>query len=75
MSLDKAINSGKEYRKNYFGSKRFDRSCRNHGNCGYCENNRTFKNKKREISCEQQENAVDSCDHDELPSDGTQKEN
>lgn len=24
----------------YTGSKRFDRSCRNHGGCPWCENNR-----------------------------------
>lgn len=60
MSLDKAINSGKEYRKNYFGSKRFDRSCRNHGNCGYCENNRNFCSEKRKLACEEQEKEVES---------------
>jgi hypothetical protein len=44
MSLDKAILHGKEKRREYQGrtSKRFDRSCRNHGSCGYCENNRLF---------------------------------
>ena len=44
MSLDKAILHGKEKRQEYQGrtSKRFDRSCRNHGNCRYCENNRLF---------------------------------
>jgi hypothetical protein len=43
MSLDKAIKHGKEYRKPYQKSKRFDKSCRNHGGCPYCENNRTFE--------------------------------
>jgi hypothetical protein len=33
MSLDKAIKTGKEHRKPYRGSKAFDRSCRNHGDC------------------------------------------
>jgi hypothetical protein len=46
MSLDKAIEHKKELRKPYRGSKRFDRSCRNHGNCGYCEGNRKFRDKK-----------------------------
>lgn len=40
--IDKAIKSGKERRKPYFGSKRFDRTCRNHGSCPYCTCNRTF---------------------------------
>ena len=46
MSLEKAIAHGKEHRKAYRGSKRFDRSCRNHGGCPYCENNRAHPIKK-----------------------------
>ena len=42
MSLAKAIAHGKERRKEYRGSKRFDSHCRNHGVCGYCRGNRTF---------------------------------
>lgn len=41
--LDKAIKSGKEHRKQYRKSKAFDKSCRNHGSCPYCESNRTYK--------------------------------
>lgn len=41
--LDKAIEHGKEHRKPYRKSKLFDRSCRNHGSCPYCESNRTAK--------------------------------
>lgn len=29
-----------------FDSRRFDRSCRNHGSCAYCQANRTFFDKK-----------------------------
>lgn len=47
MSLDKAIRSGKEHRKKYYGSKAIDRSCRNHGGCPWCEENRQYKNLKR----------------------------
>lgn len=43
MSLDKSIKSGKEHRKEYYGSKSFDRSCRNHGGCDWCEENRKYK--------------------------------
>lgn len=43
MALDKAIKSGKEHRKPYHGSKVFDYSCRNHGSCPYCEQNRKHK--------------------------------
>ena len=39
MALDKSIESGKEHRKPYKGSKRFDRTCRNHGSCDYCKMN------------------------------------
>ena len=33
MSLDKAIKNGKEHRKECYGSKAFDCTCRNHGSC------------------------------------------
>lgn len=32
----------------YTGSRRFDRSCRNHGACGWCYSNRTHSNRRRE---------------------------
>lgn len=43
MSLDKAIKHGKERRKAYRGSKAIDPSCRNHGGCPWCEENRKHK--------------------------------
>lgn len=50
MSLDKAIKSGKEYRKPYRKAKSIDSSCRNHGICPHCQGNRMIKNIKRLIS-------------------------
>lgn len=46
MSLDKAIEYGKEYREQYHGSKSFDRTCRNHGGCPWCEENRKIRQLK-----------------------------
>ena len=46
MSLDKAIEHGKEHRKPYRGSKAIDPSCRNHGGCPWCEGNRLYRTKK-----------------------------
>lgn len=43
MSLDKAISHGKEKRKPYRGSKAIDGTCRNHGGCPWCEENRKHK--------------------------------
>lgn len=40
MSLDKAIKYKKEKRQPYRKSKSFDRTCRNHGSCGWCKSNR-----------------------------------
>ena len=40
MSLDKSIKNGRERRKAYRGSARFDRSCRPNGGCPWCERNR-----------------------------------
>ena len=48
MSLDKAIQHGKEHRKPYRGGKAIDKTCRNHGSCEWCKENREYKNKKRE---------------------------
>ena len=47
MSLDKAIEHGKERRKPYRGSKAIDRTCRNHGSCQWCEENRKFRMRDR----------------------------
>jgi len=55
MSLEKAIAHGKEKRKPYRGSKRFDCSCRNHGSCGYCLGNRTLFDKKARLRVAGQE--------------------
>ena len=41
--LDKAIAHGKEKRKPYHGAKAKARSCRNHGSCAYCRENRMHK--------------------------------
>jgi len=46
MSLDKAIKSGKEHRKEYRGAKSIDPSCRNHGGCPFCEKGRLKYKKK-----------------------------
>lgn len=48
MSLDKAISHKKEHRKPYTGSKAIDRTCRNHGGCPWCEENRKYKYIKKE---------------------------
>ena len=54
MSLDKAITSGKEHRRQYRKSEAFDASCRPHGGghryaCPWCEgrrlNQKSFKDK------------------------------
>lgn len=49
MSLDKAIEYGKEKRKPYRGAKAIDPSCRNHGSCPWCEENRKHKFRERYI--------------------------
>ena len=43
MSFDKAIEHGKEHRREYRDSRRFDRSCRAHGTCDFCRENRQHK--------------------------------
>lgn len=46
MSLDKAIEHGKECRKRYRGAKAVDPYCRNHGRCSWCRRNRLYSSKK-----------------------------
>lgn len=43
MSLDKAIEHHKEKRQMYRGSKAIDCTCRNHGSCDWCRQNRQHK--------------------------------
>ena len=43
MSLDKSIAHGKEHRKPYRGIKAIDCTCRNHGSCEWCRQNRQHK--------------------------------
>jgi hypothetical protein len=47
VSLSKAIEHGKEHRAAYRKSKRFDRTCRNHGKCAYCASGRAHKHARR----------------------------
>lgn len=47
MSLDKAIAHGKEHRKQYYGSKAIDKTCRSHGSCPWCQEKRKYKILKR----------------------------
>jgi hypothetical protein len=35
------------YQPVYRKSRAFDRTCRNHGKCGWCYKNRTYSNRKR----------------------------
>ena len=48
MSLDKSIEHGKEYRKQYTGGKLCSKSCRNHGTCIWCESNRRYNEFRQE---------------------------
>ena len=46
MSLNKAIEHNKEYRQKYKNAKSVSKSCRNHGGCVWCCNNRTYQGNK-----------------------------
>ena len=54
MSLDKAIQHGKERRKPWRGSKNFDKTCRNHGGCDWCKENRLHSTNKELERCKEQ---------------------
>lgn len=51
MSMNKAIEHGKEHRRPYHGAKAVDSMCRNHGGCNWCRRNRMYSRyKKMKIS-------------------------
>ena len=52
MSLDKAIEHGKEHRKRYYGNKAWDGSCRNHGGCSWCKANRQHASVKSKMKAD-----------------------
>ncbi len=43
MAFDNFYPNRKDWREPYRRSKAFDVTCRNHGACEYCRNNRTHK--------------------------------
>lgn len=58
MSLDKGVEHGKEKRRKFKGAKAWDCSCRNHGDCSWCEGTRTHNTKRR---MKQSEYECDLC--------------
>lgn len=49
MSFDRNYAKRKDWRKPYYGSKEFDRSCRHKGNCGFCNPKKRYKDRKFEL--------------------------
>lgn len=62
MSLDKAIEHGKEKRKPYKGAKAIDCTCRNHGSCEWCKSNRLYQQLKTDEASKQ---AIDEFENEE----------
>jgi hypothetical protein len=57
MALNKAIQYGKEKRKQYIGKnycKLVDGTCRNHGSCPWCYDTRTKKNREKDKIAKQE---------------------
>ena len=59
MSLDKAIIHGKEWRRQYIGSKAIDSSCRNHGSCEFCRKNRQYSELKEKAKLDYEEKEME----------------
>lgn len=53
MSLDKAIKHGKEKREPYYGAQAEDCTCRPHGSCKWCRENRLYQQLKMEEASRQ----------------------
>ena len=43
------------YRRAYTGSKSFDATCRSHGGCPYCENERQHNDRRRQAADEKRQ--------------------
>ena len=57
MGLERAIASGRERRTPWRGkraSSAFDKSCRPHGGCPWCEGNRLHTSRKREEAAKEE---------------------
>lgn len=52
--FDNYYKNRKDWRKPYRKAARFDRSCRNHGDCPWCARNRMFPDLKRLMAAEEQ---------------------
>lgn len=59
MPMDKAIAHGKEHRKPYRGAKAIDGTCRNHGGCPWCEQNRKHKFRDKHPYDDEGDDAMD----------------
>lgn len=62
MSLDKAIEHGKEKRKPYYGAQAIDCTCRPHGSCEWCRSNRLYQQLRMEEASRQ---ALDESEEEE----------
>lgn len=58
MSFDNEYPNRKDHREEYRGAKRVDSTCRNHGSCDWCRENRLHGNKKRELVCDEEEKEI-----------------
>lgn len=63
MGLEKGIEHGKEFRKEYYGAEAVDASCRPHGGDCWAYENRMYKNRKREEGMKEREKEyADECE-------------
>lgn len=61
MSLDKAVTHKKEKRKPYRGAESVCKSCRNHGSCDWCKENRLHKFKKSVLIDNEMQTEIDTA--------------
>jgi len=52
------------HKNEYSGSKKFDVTCRNHGACSYCRDNRTYSSKHRLVISSERDDLQSSDDID-----------
>jgi hypothetical protein len=61
MPFDNRYPNRKDHREPYRGAKRLDHTCRNHGSCPKCANDRAYNAKRRDLAAKESRHEPKTC--------------
>lgn len=72
MSFDNYYPNRKDHRSKYYDSRDVDRTCRSHGSCPWCKDNRLYKRRKMEEDLDYEDDGQpdDYTEFQDLAQDG-----